>query len=160
MLSQFGPPPRFGLGYRASWNPYASAPSGAEEMTAAPGDVILGRFGWADPSNGQVSNLYTPGARLGWVCPTRGTWGRVYWNGFAWVLRQGLGCVLALIGDFHARFCNGSTVGQAVYADPITGQPYSGNVTGSAILTPWTVVTQAYAGDWAVISALTPPLTL
>jgi len=159
VLSHFGPPPRFGLGYRANFNPYASASAGAQQMTAAPGGVILSRFGWADPDSGQVSNVFSRGARLGWVCPTRGTWARVYWNGFAWALRQGLGCVLAVLGDFHAQFCLGAQAGQAVYADPITGQAYSGNATGTAILTPWTVVTQSCNGNWAIISTLTPPLT-
>lgn len=126
--------------------PFANLTAGAWALTAGAAGLQLGIFGWADPNSGQVSNAQIAGGLLGFVLPVpqMRNWQRCYPAcgpaGPGIVLRPGVECVLAAAGDFLTVFALGAQAGQQVYADPVTGAPYGGNATGSAVPTPWTVM--------------------
>lgn len=137
--------------------PFASLAAGGNAWTAGPAGLTVACFGWADPTNGQVSNAYSAGALLGWVLPLYNLWNwqRAYRlppnanllpapvlsriTGYTpppavpalsypvYVLRPGSQCVLAAVGDFDATFALGACALDQVYADPNTGAALSGN---------------------------------
>ena len=138
--------------YQLSNPPFPAMPGGP--FAAAPGGVIQGRFGWADPTTGLVSNVPTTGAALGVVVPQRGTFARVYFDPTvkAWRIRQGLPATLCLGGPFWLRFQFGAVAGTPAYADSVDGHAVSGYAAG-AVLTRWTVTTGCEPGGLAVISS-------
>jgi hypothetical protein len=147
------------LGY--SRPPFTNLVAGAGALTAGPNGVALARFGWVDPSSGEVSNVWTAGWALGFVLPIYDLWNwqRVFRQAGALILRSGQQCVLAAGGLLVARFCFGAQAGQRVYADPNTGAPLSGNSTNpSAIATPWTVMKSACCSALVPISTAVQPL--
>lgn len=139
--------------------PFASLVAGPGAFVSGPDGVTIGCFGWADPSSGQVSNVYAAGLLLGWVLPFYNLWNwqRAYQlpamaqllppvvlsriTGYVpppsvpalpypiTVLRSGQQCVLAAVGDFDAQFALGACALDQVYADPATGAALSGNST-------------------------------
>lgn len=148
--------------------PYAQIPSGAWQLTAGPNGVQLGIFGWADPHSGQVSNVEIAGGALGFVLPVIGmyNWQRVFLQANAlgcgppaFILRQGMQCILAAAGDFLTRFALGAQAGQRVYVDPATGLPYGGN-SGGLVATPWTVMQEGCRCNAVLrISSFAAPLS-
>ena len=144
--------------------PFASFPAGFLACVAGPNGVAVGCFGWVDPDNGQVSNAQIPDAPMGFVLPMANPynlWERVYIRrAFPFpqmVIRPGVRCVVASVGDFRAKFPDGGQVGTQVFADPATGLPYSGNTTGSYIATPWTLCQSGGAGASLRISQMVKP---
>ena len=143
--------PQGGLGS----NPFASvcAPF-AGALKAAPGGVVVERFGWADPDTGQVSNVYQPGFIFGIVLPqpqryARNGWLTAYWNGGppgypqnpGLVLRGGQFVALAAVGDFWLRFPLGAQIGAQVWANQADGTPATG------VGNPWTAGSDVPAGS-------------
>ncbi len=150
-------------GARASRNPITSFPAGFGALTAGPNGVILGRFGWIIQPSGQVSNLFTPGALLGFVLPTyrMADWQRVYWTADPAsqccgpqvpVLRSGNGVILATQGDFCTTFAEGAQAGDHVYANPLDGSAHSFDA-GGYIDTPWIVMSGCACGETGKISS-------
>jgi hypothetical protein len=126
--------------------PYACYPAGKGGCVAGPSGVVMGIFGWLDPVALQVSNLYSAGFPLGFVLPVFNLWNfqRVFaqfspLTGSELVLRQGMECVLAVQGDFLARFPLGAQAGNQVWTDPATGLPYDAD-GGGYVATPWTLM--------------------
>jgi hypothetical protein len=112
--------------------PFASFSAGAWECVAGPEGVAVGCFGWIDPDSGQVSNKLIAGALMGFVLPTANPynmWERVTFRRGPpfpqMVIRPGVRCVVASVGDFRAKLPNGGQIGARVYADPATGLPYA-----------------------------------
>jgi hypothetical protein len=144
-------------GAHASRNPYTSFPAGAGSLVAGPNGVTLGRFGWFLPDIGQVSSVYTAGWALGFVLPVWGTWNKEYWSCVQGsppqlILRGGLPCTVAFVGDFWARFQEGAYLGDHVYASPADGSAWSSD-PGGYVQTSWLVMSNCDPGGLAVISA-------
>lgn len=142
--------------YQLSNPPYAMANLGAVQPVAAPGGVIQGRFGWADPATGYVGNSLVVNGPLGIVVPLvgwRATWGRVFFDPTVCAVRQRqfLPATLGVGGPYWVRFEGGAFGGQPVYADHVDGHAISGQTVGAS-LTPWTVVTNCCPGGLAVIN--------
>ncbi len=120
--------------------------SGPGALAAGPDGVQMGIFGWADPVTGQVTNVRSDGALLGFVLPVIGMWN---WQRTTptpagapvrgLILRAGMGVVVATAGDFKTVFPFGGQAGQRVFTDPATGVPYAGN-PGGLVATPWTLM--------------------
>jgi hypothetical protein len=171
-------------GSRANFNPLATVPAGNGQLTAGVNGCIFGRFGFADPNSGQVSNSFAPGQTIGFVLPqwfrfARNGWNLAYWEACALVLRQGMSVVLAAAGDFWARFCGGAQAGQKVWASTSDGSARTGvygpewtadsTVTADSIVysadgggfvaTHWTVLTSTPPGGLALISSYQPPFS-
>jgi hypothetical protein len=169
--------------------PFANVVSGPWQLTAGPNGVQLGIFGWADPNTGEVSNQYIPGGALGFVLPVRQMWNwqRAYPQctppyppGI--ILRPGMQCVLAAIGDFLTRFPLGGEAGNQVWTDPNTGQPYAASAgenlstdsgliivtqggnpistqSGGFVATPWTLMQNGGCNSKLRISSFVKPVT-
>jgi hypothetical protein len=56
------------------------------------------------------------------------------------VVRPGQGVIIQVAGDVKARFPLGAQAGNQVWTDPGSGLPYTSNVTGGYVETPWTAV--------------------
>ncbi len=124
-----------------------------QEGTTVAGEIgcIIGRFGRMD-QNGEVWNgRRGDGETLGFVLAWPGGWGSVYWTDGRPVMRAGLPITIAAGGDFWARFGSGAVAGARVYASLVDGAAVSGYAAGCEP-TPWYVVTQAAAGELAIIS--------
>lgn len=143
--------------------PYASIDAGPFAIVAGPSGVAIGAFGWVNPDNGQVTNTQVAGAALGFVLPVVrledpnvATWSRA--NGFPQrVLRPGMGCVVAAIGEFMPVFPQGAVVGSQVYVDPTTGLPYTDSNGGAYIGTNWTAMRSCGARSRGRISSFVSP---
>jgi hypothetical protein len=118
-------------------------------------DVALGRFAWADPSNGQVSNIATEGFAFGLALPRRGNFlgegSAVYFRGGTRYLRSGKPITLAESGEFWVKFPQGAWIGANVYTDPATGIIYASQ-TGTLVLTKYRAITNAAPGALGIIS--------
>ena len=133
--------------------PYASFTAGQNQCVAGPNGVAMGIFGWVSPAPppapAPVSNLKPEsGGLLVFVLPTFNAWN---WQrcfpqrsappvGNQLILRAGLEVVVAVAGDFYTRFPLGAQAGSQVWTDPATGIPYTANLTGGYVPTPWTVM--------------------
>jgi hypothetical protein len=176
-----GYPQQGGIGF----NPYASVPAPlARSWLAGAAGVALNRFAWGDPASGLVANVYEPATLFGLAIPqpyrvARNGWNLAYWNQRALILRQGMGLVLAAIGDFWVRFPGGAIVGSQVFAAMADGTPWvmqpvldsngqivldshgqpvlSSQAPGGAFATPWTAMTCAQPGGAALISSFSKP---
>lgn len=124
-------------GAYASRNPAATL---TPDTVVGPTDIAVGRFGFAAPGTGQVSNVYTPGDLYGIVQPRAGLWSLTYWQAGVRYLRAGKPVTLYTSGDFYLRFPTGAIIGNPVYTDPSTGIAYAAD-GGGFLLTPWRVVT-------------------
>ena len=165
--------------------PYTSFPAGFGGLAAGPNGVAMGQFGWVDSDSATVSNVQSAGSMLVFVLPTYNGWNwqRVYpqppvdcsgalpnLSGITpapsvpstsytlMILRAGMQCIVATSGSFLTRFPLGGQVGSQVWADPATGLPYSSNLTGSYIGTPWTLMQSGGCGSQLRISSFTRPL--
>jgi hypothetical protein len=140
-------------GTLATRNPFASVPSPAGGHTAGINGVTLGRFGWADPDTGQVSNaLLESDQSLGFVLPQWGTWNRLYSQDGTWILREGLMVILASRGDFWCRFAAGANPGQQVFASTQDGSAAVGILgpewTADSVITADSIFYTADGGGW------------
>lgn len=139
-------------GSAASRNHYASLLSPVSPgLTVGAIDIATGRFGWADPVIGEVSNTYTAGFPIGLIIPQFGLWSLGYRQFGVWYMRAGKPITLAVRGDFFVRFPHGAMIGQPVYADPLFGQAYTAD-GGGYQLTTWKTVTSASPGGLGIIS--------
>lgn len=143
--------------------PYASVDAGPFALTAGANGLAIGAFAWIDPATGQSFNAEISGGKFGFVLP-------IPWlgdpevatlscaNGFPQrILRPGMACVIAAIGEFRALFPQGAKVGMQVYADPTTGLPYTTSNGGAYIATKWTAMQTCAARARARISSFISP---
>jgi hypothetical protein len=131
----------------ASVNPRAAIVAGPNQFVAPAAGVNVGSFAWFDPTTGIASNYYKATGFLGFVHREN--------NG---LITQFLGIATLTVvpgnmvtgmsyGDYLAIFAGGATVGQAVYADPVTGAATAG--------APSNAGTTALAGSVAAGGVLT-----
>lgn len=149
--------------------PYASLTSGSWMCVAGPQGVAIGAFCWVDPDTGQVNSTLSDGALLGFVLPLANSynlWERVFMQypnrslqpPFPQqLIRPGVACVVAQSGVFAPKFPLGGQVGTRVFTDPATGLPYSGNVTGTYVATPWTLAQSGGPGARLRMSTFIKP---
>lgn len=143
--------------------PYACIDAGPFAILAGPDGVAVGSFGWVNPTNGLVTNTQVDGAALGFVLPVAwlgdpevATWSCA--NGFRQrVLRPGMNCVVAAVGEFVPTFPQGAQVGSQVYVDPATGLPYTDSNSGAYVATQWTAMQSCGARASARISSFVSP---
>jgi hypothetical protein len=171
----FNPGHRQGAGTPFEWPaavgfgraPFASFAAGQSGCVAGANGCALGIFGWIDPVALTVSNTLTEGFLLGFVLPVFNmfNWQRVFAQRPAvpcsgpplLMLRAGLGCVVAVAGDFLTRFPLGAQAGSRVYTDPASGLPYGAN-PGGFIATPWTVLQSGGCNALLRMSSFVQPI--
>lgn len=150
--------------------PFVSLTTGAWACVAGPAGVAIGTFCWVDPDTGQVSNIQAPDTLFGFCLPLANPynlWERVQRvvpvNGAPpfpqEIIRPGIGCAVAAAGVFSPKFLLGGQVGMRVYADPATGLPYSGNVIGSYLATPYTLTQSGAPGSRLRMSSFVKPFS-
>jgi hypothetical protein len=139
--------------------PNASLIAGPWAITAGADGVAIGRFGWVNPSSGQVANVLLEGAALGFVLPVLNmyNWQRAYPCKGSMILRKGMAAVVAAQGVFHTRFPFGALAGARVWTDPATGIAYDSNVTGSYVATGFTVTQNGGCNARLLISSFLAP---
>lgn len=115
-------------------------------------DIPVGRFAWADPATGQVSNVQMANGQLGVVQPRWGLWSLTYFIRGVRYVRAGKPVTLYCSGDFFLRFPQGANIGRPVYADPATGIAYATDGGGSYVLTKWKTAANIKPGNLGVIS--------
>jgi hypothetical protein len=140
---------------------FNSVPSVLGSWSAPPGGTIQGRFGWANPSTGLVSNTRVSAEdQIGIVLPLSARGGVIgaghTWQFFdpavqAFRIRQGLGVTLIASGPMWLRFAGGAYTGQPIYASLDDGHAISGSAANSE-LTPWKVASNAPGGGLAITS--------
>lgn len=155
--------------------PFRSLPAGPGAWRAGQGGVLQGRFGWANPTTGQVLNTpTTPQDGLGVVIPLQsvngangaviggpasygGPQARWTWQTYdrvykAWRMRAGIVCTVMPAGNFWLRFAGGANYGDTVYAlTDGSGLAVSGAYAG-AVETPWKVCSPTPPGRLAMVS--------
>jgi hypothetical protein len=145
------------------FNPVPSVLAGAGALRAPPGGTIQGRFGWANPATGLVSNTrLTAQDQIGIVKPYRSSSGADV-VGFGWTwqffdplvrafrVRQGLNVNLIAAGPFWLRFAGGAYAGEPVYASLSDGSAVSGSAADCE-QTPWIVSSNSEPGNLAIVS--------
>lgn len=154
--------------------PFASA---LGSMRAAPGGLLQGRFGFADPASGLVYNSglgLDSGAPFGVVIPLQSTnnanggviggparfggpSARQTWQTYdraakAWRMRAGIVVTLMPEGAFFLKFAGGANYGDTVYASLTDGSAISG-AASVAVATAFKVCQPAGPGCLAVVSS-------
>lgn len=125
---------------------------------AGPDNVALGRFAWANPADGTVSNVASPGFPFGLAIqyrrnrPNEGQ-ATFFQRGVRYLI-AGKPITLADSGVFWVRFPQGAFIGATVYIDPATGIAYSTD-NGGFIPTKWRVTTNTAVGALGIISPYT-----
>ena len=120
------------LGDFAGANIRTSVPAPPFGYVAPGGGTLVGAFGWGDPSTKIASNYYKPNAMLGFVHRENQALITSFLGISTLTIPQGLRVTLYSQGDFLGLFTAGATVGQKVYADPVTGA-LTANATGNAV---------------------------
>jgi hypothetical protein len=142
-------------GALASVAPFASLPAPQGGYTAGPDNVALGRFAWASPVDGTVSNVATEGFPFGLAMQYRrnriGEGQATFIVGGVRYLIAGKPITLAATGVFWVRFPQGASIGATVYADPATGIAYAAD-GGGFVPTKWKAITDAGVGSLGIIS--------
>lgn len=120
-------------------NPRASVIGGPGMYRAPEDGLIVGNFCWVNPATGEVSQSYLPGGIIGFLHRENNAVITEFLGEAVYVVYRGLPVTLFDQGDFWARFADGATPGQAVFADAGTGTPIAGDTapttdtfTGSA----------------------------
>lgn len=167
----------------ASTNPRASvtAPKGgymaAPDYPAAIGGalgpaLLVGRFAWANPATGLMSNYFQANSLLGFVHRENQTIITSFLGEQRLAIQAGFPATAQSQGDYWADFAASApdAAGLSVYADPVTGIATAAAAGGSAVATGWTgavsvagllTVTGAGAGAaLAVGQAVVDPLGL
>jgi hypothetical protein len=118
--------------------------------------VAMGRFAWVEVDGVALNARLSPEGMQGLVMFEFGPgvdWRRVFFDDVSqtWRIREGLSVSLLARGSVWARFPFGAIPAQPVYANILDGSAISG-YSASGELTPWSVVTEAAAGELAIIT--------
>lgn len=115
----------------AGANIRANVPVGPWALVAPPSGTNVGVICWADPANSIASNYYRPNSFSGFVHREQQALITAFLGIATQQIPSGLAVTAQARGDFWGIFTGGCSVGQKVYADPLTGA-LSGNATGSS----------------------------
>lgn len=145
-------------GQLASHAPFASLPAGQFAYTSGPNNVAMGRFAWANPVDGTVSNVASEGFPYGLAMqyrrPRRGEGQATFVQRGVRYLIPGKAITLADTGVFWVRFLQGANIGAVVYIDPSTGYAYAAD-GGGFTPTKYRVTTNTAVGGLGIISPYT-----
>jgi hypothetical protein len=137
----------------ASRNPRSVVLAGGGFFVAGPEGLHMAHFGWANPETG-LAESSPNGGLLGFVQPVVGSWRRLSVDGL--LIRPGYNVTLFAGGDFYARFAEGASPLQPVYASTLDGAAISGEAD-AAELTPWYTASECAPGGLAIISTWSKP---
>lgn len=139
----------------ASANPRASALAGAGQLVAAASGVIVGRFAWANLTNGTVANSGS-GAPSGFVHRENNAQIQTWLADSGYQILQGYPVTLMTQGDFWAKInVAAATPGQKAFASLTDGsvQPGAAGATiAGYVETPFFIASAAAIGELAKIS--------
>lgn len=145
----------------ASANPRFTMLAGEDEFTAGPLGVVVGRFAWANPITGRVSNAH-PGvanSRLGFVGRSQPVLITGWLESEGMTVQSGLEITMFSAADVWARFAAGATFGQKVFARFTDGAAIAGaagatiagaSFTGVIAVTTGVLTASAVTGTIAV----------
>ena len=138
----------------ASTNPYHSVLAGEGNLKAGPDGVTIGRFAWADPVTGLVSNAKITGGVIGFVRRDNTALLTKYLAESTMLIPAGFGVTLYDKGDFWGRFAAPAAIGQKVFASDTGGSLRASSSATEAghTDTGFVVASNAAAGELAKIS--------
>lgn len=115
----------------ASTNPRFSVLAVGGNLKAPATGLTVGRFAFVNPADQSVHQGYTSGYQIGFFARNAQALITAFLGAATMVVPSGFLVTLHNGGDFWARFGNGATAGQTVYADETTGAVQSGSGTTS-----------------------------
>lgn len=127
--------------------------------SAAPAGVTVGAFAWGNPANGIAANYYVNNAALGFVHRVNQAVITAFLGFNSMQIPSGMKVTLLDQGDFLGIFAAGATVGQKVYANPLTGL-LTANATGNSVTANSTAASLATTGVLTVGATLTGTLAV
>lgn len=137
----------------ASTNPYHTVLAGEGALKAGADGVTIGAFAWADPTTGLVSNKYVQNGVLGFVRRDNTALINQYLAEASLLIPAGFGVTLYDKGDFWARFQNGATIGQKVFASIADGSVIAADTApADTVDTGFVAASNATAGSLAKIT--------
>jgi len=117
----------------ASLNPRASVLAVGGNLVAPPTGLLVGRFAFVDPTDQSVSQSYASGNQIGFFARNAQALITAFLGAATMLVPSGFMVTLFSQGEFWARFGNGATAGQQVYADETTGAAQSGTGTPTSV---------------------------
>jgi hypothetical protein len=143
----------------ASVNPRASVLGNPFGYVTPPAGTTVGAMAWGNPATGLAGNYYVANSALGFV-HREGNALITPFLGFATMtIPGGLRVTLFAEGDFWGVFTGGGTVGQTVYANPLTGL-LSAAAAGGTLNANSTASSLATTGVLTVGATLTGTITV
>lgn len=137
----------------ASTNPYHTVLAGEGALKAGADGVTIGAFAWADLTTGLVSNKYVQNGVLGFVRRDNTALINQYLAEASLLIPAGFGVTLYDKGDFWARFQNGATIGQKVFASIADGSVIAADTApADTVDTGFVAASNATAGSLAKIT--------
>lgn len=143
----------------ASANPRASVPGAPFAYVAPVAGTQVGAFAWCNPATGIAGNYYVANAMQGFVHRENNALITTFLGIAAMGVLQGQMLNAYDQGDFWGVFTAGSTVGQKVYINPLTGLLTS-NTTGNSVTANSTASSLATTGVLTVGATLTGTLAV
>jgi hypothetical protein len=116
----------------AGANIRASVLGGPGQFVAPPAGTTVGVFAWFDPVTGFATNYYKPNTLLGFIHRDNQGLITAFLGQSTMQVVPGNMVTGMNRGDFWGLFAGGGSVGQKVYADPVTGA-LTANVTGQGV---------------------------
>lgn len=114
-------------------NPRASMLGGPEQWSAPEGGAVVGRFLWADPNAGDVTQYFRAGCQIGFLHRENNAVITEFLAEASFVVYEGLPITLFDQGDFWGLFAAGATPGQRVWANPGDGSLIAGGSSAPAL---------------------------
>lgn len=115
----------------ASTNPRASVLATGGNLVAPATGLRVGRFAFVNPADQSVHQGYSSGYQIGFFGRNAQALITAFLGAATMLVPSGFMVTLFNGGDFWARFGDGATAGQTVYADETTGEVQSGSGTTS-----------------------------
>lgn len=115
----------------ASTNPRASVLAVGGKLVAPAGGLRVGRFAYVNPADQSVNTAYVSGYQIGFFARNAQALITAFLGAATMLVPVGFMVTLFAEGEFWAKFGNGATAGQVVYADELTGAAQSGSGTTS-----------------------------
>jgi hypothetical protein len=115
----------------ASLNPRASVLAIGGNLVAPATGLLVGRFAFVNPADQSVHQSYSSGYQIGFFARNAQALITAFLGAATMLVPSGFMVTLFDQGEFWARFGDGATAGQTVYADEGTGAAQSGSGTTS-----------------------------